>query len=97
MSAQPICPDCGSELPGDAPGGLCPRCLLGAVLAGQATSPTPDETTLPLGQEPATADDPDRDVATWPSVETEPTSPDAPAPMPAGTPTVEVPSPRDIP
>jgi serine/threonine protein kinase len=34
--AQPkpsrACPECGASLPTDAPGGLCPRCLLGAGL-----------------------------------------------------------------
>ena len=39
------CPRCGAERPADAPGGLCPRCLLqfaiGAGLSGD--KPSPDE------------------------------------------------------
>src|ERR1051326_8945651 len=28
MSAIHVCPECQAELPGDAPEGLCPKCLL---------------------------------------------------------------------
>lgn len=27
-----ICPDCGTSIPSNAPGGLCPKCLLGGIL-----------------------------------------------------------------
>ena len=33
MSAPHTCPICGTRLPGDAPRGLCPQCLLGQALA----------------------------------------------------------------
>jgi hypothetical protein len=33
MSEPQSCPRCGRELPDDAPGGLCPACLIGAALA----------------------------------------------------------------
>ena len=41
MSKQPIgpdrgvCPDCGGQLPPDAPEGLCPRCVLAGVMGSQ--------------------------------------------------------------
>jgi tRNA A-37 threonylcarbamoyl transferase component Bud32 len=38
MSAVRTCPECGAGLPPDAPGGLCPRCLLGAGLGREAGS-----------------------------------------------------------
>ena len=37
ISENPVCPRCGSPVPPDAPGGQCPKCLLGAVAA--ATEP----------------------------------------------------------
>ena len=48
---SPTCPQCGGSIPSDAPGGLCPRCvLLGAAqpsepagLGGGVTEPTLDE------------------------------------------------------
>lgn len=39
ISESPFCPRCGSPVPADAPGGQCPKCLLGAV--GAATEPPP--------------------------------------------------------
>jgi serine/threonine protein kinase len=33
ISENPVCPRCGSPVPSDAPGGQCPKCLLGAVAA----------------------------------------------------------------
>jgi predicted Ser/Thr protein kinase len=35
------CPDCGADLPANAPEGLCPRCLLGSGLAGPSATPPP--------------------------------------------------------
>src|SRR5712691_7817718 len=32
MNSSQICPVCSSPLPGDAPRGLCPQCLLGQAL-----------------------------------------------------------------
>ena len=34
MSAPEVCPECEAELPANSPGGLCPRCLMGAAVAG---------------------------------------------------------------
>ena len=34
MSESQDCPDCGARMPSDAPGGLCPRCLMGAAMEG---------------------------------------------------------------
>src|SRR3954471_16149694 len=51
------CPRCGSELPVDAPRGLCPACLIAAALAASEATQTlagvagvdPEETTDPEG------------------------------------------------
>src|SRR5215217_6470580 len=45
MSATQTCPECGEGLPPDAPGGLCPRCLLGAGLGREAASGGSGEST----------------------------------------------------
>jgi predicted Ser/Thr protein kinase len=37
MSDTKTCPKCGAELALDAPAGICPKCLMQAGLAGQAT------------------------------------------------------------
>jgi eukaryotic-like serine/threonine-protein kinase len=42
MKTPHLCPECGAGLPADAPGGLCPRCLLGAAIA-EAQSTRTDE------------------------------------------------------
>ena len=36
MSTARLCPQCGKPLSSDAPGGLCPECLLKAALAGDS-------------------------------------------------------------
>gem|GEM_PF-2307067 len=33
MNTAATCPKCGAVVPADAPGGLCPQCLLAACLA----------------------------------------------------------------
>src|SRR5260370_40939252 len=38
---MPTCPNCRAPLPADAPDGLCPRCLLGAVPTEGTTPPAP--------------------------------------------------------
>ncbi len=38
---EPVCPRCGSPVPAGAPGGQCPKCLLGAVAAVTEPPPTP--------------------------------------------------------
>ena len=45
MSDTPICPECGSGLSPGAPKGLCPRCLLYAVLAGTENREFPEDST----------------------------------------------------
>jgi eukaryotic-like serine/threonine-protein kinase len=38
MSESQFCPECGAGLPANAPGGLCPRCLMGAAVdQGEST------------------------------------------------------------
>jgi serine/threonine protein kinase len=37
MTETKRCPKCGAELPGDAPSGICPKCLMQAGLGGEAT------------------------------------------------------------
>ncbi|HUE14183.1 MAG TPA: protein kinase [Planctomycetaceae bacterium] len=39
MPEARLCPQCGAELPVDAPQGLCPQCLMKAALATQAATP----------------------------------------------------------
>src|SRR5690349_6015028 len=39
MSVRLQCPKCGTALPEDAPQGLCPRCLLAAVLGPARPGP----------------------------------------------------------
>ena len=59
MTARPVCPSCGAELPPGTPEGLCPKCLLGDGLAG-AGAATPsldaDETTLDRSARAASGD-----------------------------------------
>ncbi len=38
MTEQPHCPKCGTQLPAEAPAGLCPKCL---VQAGLESEPGP--------------------------------------------------------
>ena len=39
MAEKRLCPDCGSEIPADAPsGGLCPRCLMRQGLRSQIST-----------------------------------------------------------
>jgi tRNA A-37 threonylcarbamoyl transferase component Bud32 len=40
-SGQRRCPDCGADLPANAPEGLCPRCLLGPGLSDPSPTPPP--------------------------------------------------------
>ncbi len=43
MSETKTCPKCGAELPTDAPGGICPKCLMQAGLTSeQDAGPGPD-------------------------------------------------------
>jgi serine/threonine protein kinase/WD40 repeat protein len=39
MSAPEVCPECGSVLRAEAPGGLCPKCLMAAAVARSRTAP----------------------------------------------------------
>src|ERR1051326_1969107 len=36
MNSSRLCPVCGSKLPGDAPRGLCPQCLVGQAIGTQS-------------------------------------------------------------
>ncbi len=49
------CPGCGSGLPADAPEGLCPECLLKAVIQGGSGPGEGQSTTTPhpAGSAPA--------------------------------------------
>src|SRR5580704_13637748 len=40
MGEMRRCPQCGAELPVDAPEGLCPRCLLQQGIGGQSGAPS---------------------------------------------------------
>src|SRR5205823_10215129 len=40
MTEAHACPDCGSELPADAPEGLCPQCLMQSGLAANWSTPS---------------------------------------------------------
>ena len=47
MTEARRCPQCGGELPVDAPAGLCPQCLLGQGLGASGTVPsTPNDPTV---------------------------------------------------
>lgn len=37
----PICPSCGVEIPGDAPGGLCPKCVVDGAIPNDETIKLP--------------------------------------------------------
>lgn len=61
MTAIAACPKCGSPLPADAPGGLCPKCLVQAGFEGGLGSQSErDVTTAPTkstGFEPPSVDE----------------------------------------
>ena len=62
------CPECGAVLTGDAPEGLCPRCLLRQAL--MAPSPTPSEGPGPVsGHGPFTAPVPEELAPHFPQLE----------------------------
>lgn len=44
MSTKKTCPDCGIELPPDAPAGVCPKCLLKAGIHGPSAESADDPT-----------------------------------------------------
>jgi eukaryotic-like serine/threonine-protein kinase len=46
MTTSAICPECGEELPADAPRGHCPACLLRAGLGGTSETPEPGAVTI---------------------------------------------------
>jgi eukaryotic-like serine/threonine-protein kinase len=43
MTEQKHCPNCGEEIPGEAPGGLCPLCVMRGVIQPE------EETDMPYG------------------------------------------------
>ena len=46
MSTNKTCPDCGTELPSDAPAGVCPKCLLKAGMNDPAAESADDATRI---------------------------------------------------
>ncbi len=56
MTPNSVCPDCGSLIPKDAPGGLCPKCLLQGALdynpdtATRDTAPSPSLSGFATGE-----------------------------------------------
>ena len=38
MTEAKTCPKCGAKLPENAPGGICPKCLMGAGLESELNS-----------------------------------------------------------
>jgi predicted Ser/Thr protein kinase len=51
MTETTSCPKCGADLPADAPAGICPKCLLQAGLAGQASIEPHTGASAPLAAE----------------------------------------------
>src|SRR4051812_6818403 len=49
MNQNENCPNCGTEMPSDAPAGSCPKCLLRQALANSA----PDAPTIIASQDGA--------------------------------------------
>jgi serine/threonine protein kinase len=47
MNEPRICPDCGTEIPADAPAGQCPTCLLKAGLESEAAGAPEYDATVP--------------------------------------------------
>lgn len=47
MPESTTCPKCGARLPGNAPSGICPRCLMQAGLAGDGNSDASDSVNEP--------------------------------------------------
>ena len=43
MSQTHVCPECGARLPADAPGGLCPNCLMGAAFYEKPAGGSPTD------------------------------------------------------
>src|SRR4030095_13331632 len=46
ISARRLCPQCGAEIPSDAPEGGCPCCLLHVGLLPDAQGAAPDASTI---------------------------------------------------
>ena len=40
MAEDPVCPKCGGVMPGDAPQGLCPACLMAFALGDGPVEPS---------------------------------------------------------
>ena len=55
MSTNKTCPDCGTELPADAPAGVCPKCLLKAGMNDPAAESADDATFIAPSVSPADA------------------------------------------
>jgi len=60
MNAKPSCPECGVELPSDAPQGLCPKCLGQAAVESEqaAQRTTSPAETMAIGLSAAVGERP---------------------------------------
>ena len=58
MTNSKKCPDCGSELPNDAPAVLCPKCLIKQGMATNSIGITATDETTPSPSNPGYADEP---------------------------------------
>jgi WD40 repeat protein len=59
MAEYPVCPKCGGVMPGDAPQGLCPYCLMALALGDETLEPSsdsPSDPDLPALNDEATQD-----------------------------------------
>ncbi len=50
MSQTHACPECGAGLPADAPGGLCPKCLMGAAFSEKPAGGSPTDPFEPAAR-----------------------------------------------
>jgi predicted Ser/Thr protein kinase len=69
MSEPQKCPQCGNELPANAPAGLCPQCLMKAGLESQSHIKTGPETESARPRSPFTPPSPELLSAAIPHIE----------------------------
>ena len=50
--SREVCPECGQELPGGAPAGMCPSCLLKLALEAGEPSASPPTKVRPATEQP---------------------------------------------
>src|SRR6266513_1035894 len=61
-SESKTCPRCGSPIPDNAPGGLCPKCLLAGAAATTGADATPDKRLAPPSIHSLVAAFPQREI-----------------------------------